>query len=89
MTFFRQTTLEVIVKLLCTVVIEDSVLHHEWMEVLPFLHTIRSNDFSPEKPVTLPNDATAVRRIMFCGLKMDTFISRITKESKYVVITHR
>ena len=79
---FRQNTLEMIVKVLCDAVIEDSVLHHEWMEVLPFLHTIRSNDFSPEKPVTLPHDASAVCRAMFCGLNMNKFISRITKESK-------
>ena len=82
MTFFRKNTLEVIVKILCDAVIEDSVLHHEWMEVLPFLHTIRSNDFSPEKPVALPSDASRLYRVVFCGLKMDRFISRITKESK-------
>ena len=78
-----------VVKCLCNALIEDSDLHHEWMEVLPFLHTIRSSDFSPEKPVTLPNDATTLYRVMFCGLNIITFISRITEESKYVVITHR
>ena len=81
-TIFRHNTLEMIAKILCNVLIEDSILRHEWMEVLPFLHTIRSNYFSPERPVTLPKDATAVCRIMFCGLDMDQFISRITRETK-------
>ena len=80
--FLRENTLERVIKHLCAFLMEDRDLHHEWMEVLPYLHIIRSKNVSPSKPVPLAKETNKVLNVVFGGLNVVEFISRVTKESK-------
>ena len=80
MFFFREQTLFPALITLCIIAIQNSL--YEWMGLLPLLHVIKHDSFVTSKPFTLPLVENNVEQTLFCELKIQTSLAKLTQDKR-------